>query len=367
MVAAYPTAGSGGGATVTAEVAERTFPLVSVIMPIRNEAGFIARSLRAVLAQDYPAERLEVLIADGMSDDETREKIAALTKEHPTPPVTVLDNPAGIVPTGFNLALARARGEVIVRVDGHCEIASDYVRRCVELLREKEADNVGGLQKAVGQSLSGRAAAAAASSPFGVGNARFHYADKAGWADTVYLGAYRREVFERLGNFDEELVRNQDDEFNFRLTQAGGKIWLDPSVKCIYYCRTGLRKLWRQYFQYGFYKVQVIRKHGAVSRLRHLVPSLFILGLAVSFITAAVTGRPLWALAVAGPYAVASAAASLWAARHDPPTLPLLPVAFFVMHASYGLGFLRGLSRLPGWRRLSGGEKKRSLRGGDEV
>lgn len=319
-------------------------PFVTVIMPIRNEADFIGRSLGSVLKQDYPATRMEVIVVDGMSDDSTRNQVTDCVTEHPNaPPVFVLDNPSKIVPTGMNLALSHAKGEVIIRVDGHCEIASSYIRRCVETLAETGADNVGGLQQAAGSTPVAHAIALATSSPFGVGGARFHYATKAGWADTVYLGAYRREVFERIGGFDEELVRNQDDELNFRLTQAGGKIWLDPSIRSVYYSRANLRKLWRQYYQYGLYKVLVIRKRGAVASLRHLVPAMFVLALCASLLLVLVTRRPAFGLLVAGPYLMANVGASIWTARTHWHALPLLPGTFSTLHFAYGLGFLVGL------------------------
>ena len=329
-------------------------PFVTVLMPIRNEAGFIARSLGAVLTQDYPADCMEILVIDGMSTDATRDIIRQTTaaRQEETarklPAVLLLDNPGRIVPTGFNIGLQHAHGEIIVRVDGHCEIAPDYVRRCVELLEETGADNVGGLQRAASDGVVGRAIALATSSPFGVGNAIFHYAEKPGWVDHLFLGAYRRQVFERIGGFDEELVRNQDDEFDFRLVQAGGKIWLDPSIRVVYYNRPSLRKLWRQYFQYGFYKVRVIQKRRAVPSWRHLVPGTFAASLPASLLLTLLTRRPFWALSIAGPYLVVNGLASLWVARKDWPTLPLLPAAYLVLHLSYGIGFLQGLWH---WRR----------------
>lgn len=319
-------------------------PFVTIIMPIRNEAGFISRSLAAVLEQDYPSTRMEVIIVDGMSDDDTRAQIARCVANHPsTAKVSVLDNPSRIVPTGMNIALARAQGEIIVRVDGHCEISSSYVSRCVETLQRTGADNVGGLQQAAGKTPIAQAIALATSSPFGVGGARFHYATKAGWADTVYLGAYRREVFESIGGFDEDLERNQDDELNFRLTQAGGKIWLDPSIQSTYYSRASLIKLWRQYYQYGFYKVLVIRKRGAIASIRHLVPAIFVMALCANVLLALFKRRPTLGLVVAGPYVAANISASIWTARHHWQSLPLLPSAFSTLHFAYGIGFLAGL------------------------
>jgi glycosyltransferase involved in cell wall biosynthesis len=329
-------------------------PIVSVILPIRNEAAHIERCLEAVLNQDYPSDRMEVLVVDGMSTDGTREMVREIIARQgkpdtrcpvsrPPSPVILLDNPSGIVPTALNIGLRQACGEVIIRVDGHCQIARDYVRRCVEVLRETGADNVGGLQRAVGETMVGCAIALATGSPFGVGNARFHYGARSGWVDTVYLGAYRRGVFERVGLFDEEMVRNQDDEFNFRLIQAGGKIWLDPTIRSVYYCRPSLRGLWRQYFQYGFYKVRVIQKRRAIPSWRHLVPSAFVLGLAGSGLLAALTHQPLWAFSIALPYGLANSMATAWTARRDRRALALLPLAFATLHVAYGLGFLWGL------------------------
>jgi hypothetical protein len=257
--------------------------------------------------------------------------------------ILILDNPARIVPSALNAALRRTRGEVIVRVDGHCAIATDYVRRCVTALYETGADCVGGLQRAAGEDHVGRAIALVTSSPFGVGSARFHYATNAGWVDTVYLGAYRRTVFERVGGFDEDLVRNQDDEFNFRLIQSGGTIWLDPAISSTYYGRASFRGLWRQYFQYGLYKVRVIQKRGAVPSWRHLVPATFVVGLVGSLILAVIARKPRVALSVAGPYVVANGVAALWTAQRAWWMSPLLSFAFLVLHLAYGTGFLWGL------------------------
>ena len=335
-------------------------PLVTVIMPIRNEATFIKRSLDSVLAQDYSPERMEIIIVDGVSEDGTREIIRqtldranVLTCQRVN--VQLLDNPSRIVPAALNTGLQHAHGDVIIRVDGHCEISPDYVRRCVEVLQQTGADNVGGLQRAMGQGWVGQVIVLATGSPFGVGNARFRYSEKPGWVDTVYLGAYRRGLFDRVGGFDEELVRNQDDEFNYRLLKAGGKIWLDPSVRSVYYSRASLKSLWRQYFQYGFWKVRVMQKHPRQMRPRQFVPPIFVAALLGSALLAPFTrlrGLPL--ALVAGSYILADLAASVWTARKGGwQYLPLLPIVFATLHLSWGLGFLIGLVRFAGrWRRM---------------
>ena len=321
-------------------------PFVTVVMPVRNEAAFIGRSLGCVLGQDYPPGRMEVLVVDGMSEDATRDIVARVAARHPAAPrVAVLDNPAGIVPAAMNVGIEHAAGEIVVRVDGHTEIAPDYVRRCVAVLRETGADNVGGPQVGVGDGVVGRATALAANSAFGTGGARFRTATEAGWVETVYLGAYPRDVFRRIGGFDEEMVRNQDDELNFRLTQAGGRIWLDPSIHSVYHSRTTLAGFWRQYHQYGKYKVRLMQKRGALPALRHAGPPGLVLAAVAAVAAAAVTRRPAWAAAVLGPYAALDLVASLAAARRDRRALPALPLAFACIHFGYGVGFLGGLWR----------------------
>lgn len=323
-------------------------PLVTIILPIRNEAQYIARCLNAVLAQDYARDRLEVLVVDGMSDDGTREIVLSALERLNAGTVEgvdaqLVDNPERIVPTALNRGIRAARGEIIVRVDGHCVIAPDYVQRCVEALATVDADCAGGAIQTVGETPMARAIALGQSSPFGVGSAVFRYATRACYVDTLAFGAYRRTVFERIGLFDEELVRNQDDEFNFRLTRAGGKIWLDPQIKSVYYSRGTLRGLWKQYTEYGFWKVRVIQKHGRPASLRHLAPALFVLALCTGLFLTLLTQEWLWIAAVVIPYAAASlTAAFVTAARRDWRALPLLPVIFFVLHAAYGAGFLAG-------------------------
>ena len=345
----------------TLTTADTSLPFISIIMPIRNEASFIDQSLNAVLRQDYPADRMEVLVVDGMSTDGTREMVKKIiaqssTEEKPAPTsdkngilIRLLDNPEQIVPTALNIGLRQARGEIIIRVDGHCEIATDYINRCLVALHRIGADCAGGPIRTISEGWIGRAIAKATSSPFGVGNARFRYTKCSGWVDTVSFGAYRRDVFDRIGLFDEELKRNQDDEFNYRLLQSGRRIWLDINIHSVYYSRGTIKNLCRQYFEYGMYKVRVIQKRGAVPSIRHLVPGGFVLAVAASVILALFLHNPMWLVPVLGLYLLVNVLVSLWTARRNPRIAFILPVAFLCVHVSYGLGFLWGIWK---WRRF---------------
>lgn len=320
-------------------------------MPIRNEAGRIAGTLASVLDQDVDPERLEVLVVDGCSEDDTRAVVAATAAGDPR--VRVLDNPEGIVPTAMNRGLAEARGDVIVRVDGHCALPRDYLRRCEELLSETGADCVGGMIESLpsGDGVVARAIALAMASRFGTGAGFRVGAAEPGPVDTLAFGAYRREVFDRIGTFDEELVRNQDDELNLRLTRTGGVIWMDPSLRSRYWTRADLRSLWRQYFQYGVFKVRVAQKHRGVASWRHLAPLALVLALGGGTGLALLMRRRWPLLLVAGPYAGATLAAAVVTGRDDPPTVVVLPACFACLQLSYGTGWLAGLWRWRGrWR-----------------
>lgn len=337
--------------------AKDTLPFVSVLMPVRNEAAFIERSIGAVLSQDYPNARMEVLIADGLSDDATREIISGLQQRHSN--LKIIDNPGKIVATGLNAALRQAKGEIIVRVDGHCEIAPDYVSRCVDHLLSDDVEAVGGPVETIGESFISRVIALAMSSWFGVGGSAFRVANsRTQFTDTVAFPAYTRSVIDRAGQFDEELVRNQDDEYNYRLRKLGVKILLAADVHSQYYSRATMTGLGSQYFQYGFWKVRVMQKHPRQMRLRQFAPPLFVAALLINLLM-----LPMFAFAgyllglVACAYALALVSASLLSARKNKwELLPLLPLAFLVLHLAYGAGFLIGLLRF--WNRWREGEKQ---------
>ena len=318
---------------------------ISIISPCRNERGPIAGFVQSLLAQELPSPcELEVLIADGMSDDGTREILDELARRQPS--LRIVSNPGRIVSTGLNAALRAARGDVIVRMDAHTIYDPDYVRRCVETLERTGADNVGGPWRAAGRSYLQRAIALVSHSPFSSGGGRSHAVDYEGEVDTVYLGCWRKEVFDRVGLFDEELVRNQDDELNLRIVRAGGRVWQSPSIRSCYYPRSSLANLFSQYKQYGYWKVRVIQKHTLPASIRHLVPGAFVLGLMVLALLALFwsPARSILTLAL-GAYAAANLAASLHVCvtagtfRY----LPVIPIVFAGYHFGYGYGFLRGV------------------------
>lgn len=316
-------------------------------MPVRNETAHIRRSLAAVLSQDYPGDRMEVIVADGMSTDGTREFVRELQAQHQN--VRMLDNPKLIVAPGLNLAMAAARGEIIVRVDGHCEIAPDYVANCVRHLLEDGVDGVGGSVETVGESDMAKAIAAAMSSSFGVGGSAFRTTvDKTMLVDTIPFPAYTREIIEAAGPYDETLVRDQDDEYNYRIRKLGGRLLLAADVSSRYYSRASLRSLWRQYFGYGFWKTRVLLKHPRQMKARQFVPGVLVACLALGVIFSPFSRRARRLLgATILSYSAASGTAS-WrvAAQNDSQHLTKLPAAFAAMHLGYGAGFLLGLARI---------------------
>jgi succinoglycan biosynthesis protein ExoA len=339
-------------------------PLVSLVLLCRWEAPHIQKVMDSILAQEDPEGGFEVIVADGMSDDGTREILAKVAATDSR--VRVIDNPGRIASAGLNAALRVARGQVIIRMDAHTHYAPDYVRQCVAVLERTGADNVGGPWVAQAKGYLGEAIAAAFQSPFAVGGARGHLPHYEGPVDTVYLGCWKREAFERFGGFDEALVRNQDDEHNLRILRGGGRIWQSPKIRSWYHSRTSLRGLFNQYLQYGYWKVQVIRKHGQPASLRHLVPGACLLGVLLLVLTvllsfsarglcapgstggrlaSSLLGAALVALgSVVFSYLLALLVAALHSARRTKwKLLPCLPLVFCCYHFGYGCGFLRGL------------------------
>jgi glycosyltransferase involved in cell wall biosynthesis len=329
-------------------------PQICIIIPERNEKSSIRTCLDAVLAQDYPQNLTSIIVVDGISTDGTLEILAEYERKDPL--FHVIESPRKVVSPGFNLALLRTRADIIIRVDGHTVIAPDYVRQCVETLHRTQADNVGGKMSAVSTTHFGWAVAYATSTPFGVGGSRFHYSDDEEWVDTVYMGAWPRQVFEKIGLFDEELVRDQDDEFNYRLREQGGRILLSPAIRSEYTVRSTPQTLLHQYAGYGYWKVRVLQKHPLQMSLRQFVPPALVLSLigsalfSLSFIIRPSSFTLLLSSFIPMLYLIANLLASLWtASKRGWRYLLFLPLIFAILHLSYGMGFLIGLVKF--WNR----------------
>lgn len=324
-------------------------PRLSIIVPMRNEIEWIDRCLDAILAQDYPPDRIELIVVDGMSDDDSYEHLLARARREPR--LRVLRNPRKIVPSSLNLAIREARGDVIVRVDAHTELASDYVRVGVELLARTGADNVGGPMVKIGGGPVGDAIAGAMSSRFGIGS-YFQFGTAEREADTVYMGMWPRRVFERVGLFDEELVRNQDDELSYRIRKAGGRILVSPAMRSRYQNRQSWRKLVRQFYEYGLWKTRVLQKHPWQMSARHYVPPVFDAAVLAGLAAAPWLGPagPAAALSALGAYA----AVMYGVAMREAPAgkRARFWLALVIIHHAWALGFLVGMVRFaPRWLR----------------
>lgn len=316
-------------------------PTVALLVAVRNEAEHLGRCIRSLLAQSYPAERLEILILDGKSTDGSRELADRMLLGRSG--ARVVDNPGVTQARAWNLGLTLAASELVGIVSGHAELAADYVAQAVAALQRTGADMVGGPARAVSEGLVGETIAVAQTSRFGVGGARFRYSTIEEDVDTVFMGVCHRRLYERIGGFDPEMDRNQDDELSFRLRERGGRIVCSPAIRSSYFNRSTLASLWRQYVAYGFWKVRVMQKHRAQMRLSHFVPAAFVGALAGALLL-----FPLWGwwptslLLIA--YGIASMVGTLAAAtRGHWKAAPLLPLVFAILHVGYGVGFWRGL------------------------
>lgn len=315
-------------------------PRVSVVLPVRNEAKHIEACLERLLEQEYPADALEVLVVDGRSDDGTRDVVRGVQRRYPGAALRLLDNEDLTVSPGLNAGIRAATGDVIVRMDGHTVPAPDYVARCVGALRGSGAANVGGVIEPVGTTAFGQAVAIASTHRLGAGDARYRVGGEAGYVDTVPFGAFRRDVFTRVGLFDESLVRNQDYELNVRIRAAGERVYLDPAIRSVYTPRSTVRSLWAQYFQYGWWKVETLRRHPRSLRVRQLVPPAFLVVLALAVVAAPWSGFAAGArAAMLAAYAIVVGSVAL---RVAPPRAQALQVAlaFAVIHFGFSLGFL---------------------------
>jgi succinoglycan biosynthesis protein ExoA len=327
------------GAVPPAPAAGR--PTVSVVLPIRNEVAHIEAVLEQLLEQDYPRHLIiEIIVVDGRSEDGTRDAIARFQERHPDARIRVLDNPRRITSAALNIGIVAARGDVVVRMDGHAVPATDYVSRCVDTLQRSGAANVGGVVEPVGQTSFGAAVALATRHPLGAGDARYRVGGAAADVDTVMYGAFRRDVFEKVGLFDESMVVNEDYELNVRIRSAGYRIHFDPSIRFQYTPRGTVRDLWRQYFRYGWWKVETLRRVPTSLRWRQALPpalpaALILLSLASPWSMAAAAAL----IAIIATYTLATVAVA-WRVAKPPASIAHVWIAFAVLHMAWGLGFL---------------------------
>jgi glycosyltransferase involved in cell wall biosynthesis len=327
------------------------YPNVSLLIAIRNEAYYIHQCLKSIFNQDYPTENLEVYILDGESTDKSWQIVEQLIQGRSN--FHLVTNHNITQSNGWNLGIQLSKGEIIGIVSGHAELGSDYVSQAVSTLMRTGANLVGCPVRAISQTWIGRAIAEATSTPFGVGGARFRYTNREEWVDTAYMGMCWRELYLRIGGFDQELVKNQDDELSYRLREQGGKVICDPAIYSHYHNRSTIHSLWRQYFLYGLWKVRVLQKHTRQMRARQFVPPTFVAGLLGSGLAGIFWTPAHWLfLAVLVSYLFVNLVASLWTAwRKGWKYLPLLPLVYLILHLSYGLGFLAGLVKF--WNRWS--------------
>ncbi len=319
------------------------FENVSVIMPILNEEKYIKNCLDSLLAQDYPKENLEILLIDGMSDDNTAEIINEYMNKYNF--IKLLSNPEKTVQYALNMGIENARGDYIVRMDAHASYASDYISKCIKHLKKTGAQNVGGPTIVRGLNPTQKIIAAAYNSPFALGASRHYEEDFEGYADTVAWGSFEKQTLKKLGMYDERLPRSEDDDLNFRITKSGGKIFITPEIKSVYYPKDSFKKLFNQYFNYGLWKVAVIKKHHKPSRFAHLVPMLFVAFIAVFGILSFVSEFFFFTfLSVMTLYLVLDLYFSFKNKYiRDIKSKLGLMLAHFVIHFSYGLGFCIGI------------------------
>ncbi len=327
-----------------------TSPQVSVIIPCYNEEATIGLLLDALIRQTFPPEKMEILIADGMSTDRTRDKIIAFQDEHPELRVKIVDNLKRNIPAGVNAALRQARGEYIIRMDAHSKPYPDYVELCVSALESHMGENVGGVWEIQpgGNGWFARSIACAAAHPLGVGDARYRLGGKAQAVDTVPFGAFRRDLIEKVGFFDETLLTNEDYEFNVRVRKSGGVVWFDPAIRSVYFARPDWISLVKQYFRYGFWKGRMLQRYPETVRWRQFLPPVFVLSLLVLGLLSIVMplARWLFIIEVAIYLGVLFLNGVLLGLRHKQPLLIIgFPIAVATMHLSWGSALLWSLIR----------------------
>lgn len=321
--------------------------MLSVICPIYNEEKYIAKCIDSILAQDYPKDDIEVIFVDGMSSDRTREIVAEYSAKYPF--IRLIDNPDRIVPPAMNIGIKASVGDIIVRLDAHAVFPQNYFSELVKNLHELDADNVGGVCRTlpINDTPVCRSIAYVLSSSFGMGNSHFRIgADSIKEVDTVPFGCFKRELFDRVGYFDEELTRNQDDEFNGRIIKNGGKIFLLPDLVIDYFARDTVAKVYKMFYQYGLFKPLVNKKLGQPATIRQFFPLLFVLGLILGPLTFLISSAFIWLyLGVLLVYLTLAAVFSSRESRSLKEVLIKIWV-YFVVHFAYGWGYINGIIKL---------------------
>ena len=322
-------------------------PLVSIIIPCRNEEAFIGELLNDLILQDYPSEKMEVLVMDGISTDQTRNIVRKYTEEQPVN-IRLIDNPEQFVSPALNTGIRTASGELILRMDAHANYPKNYVSRMVEVLLTENAANAGPLLETLpgNDSTKALAIASAMSSKFGVGDAHFRTgAKEIIEVDTAPFGCFRKTLFDEVGFFDEDLVRNQDDEFNARIRKSGGRVLLVPDCKVSYYARTSYMKLFTMYYQYGLFKPLVNLKLHRITTIRQLIPAGFVLSIFLSLIAAAIYAplAILYGVIMILYFSVNFYVSSQIASEKKQRITLRLMHAFTTIHVAYGLGYLWGI------------------------
>jgi succinoglycan biosynthesis protein ExoA len=320
-------------------------PKVSIIVPCYNEQSTIRLMLDAFCNQTFPRHEMEVVIADGMSTDRTRDEVLAFQKDFPELEVHLVDNTLRSIPSGLNCAIEASRGEIIVRFDAHSKPYPDYVENCVNAHHAGRGDNIGGVWEIHpgAETWVARAIAVGASHPLGVGDAMYRLAASASEVDTVPFGSYRRTLIEKIGGYNESLLTNEDYEFNARIRKSGGRVWLDPAIRSVYFARPTFRELIRQYWRYGFWKWRMLKRFPDTVRWRQALPPLFVLSLISLLLISVILPFFVWVLAaeVLFYYLVLLLAGAHAALKYRKPfLLPGLPLAISMMHISWGSGFL---------------------------
>jgi len=324
-------------------------PFISVILPVRNEEKYIRACVTSVFEQDYPAEKMEVVFVDGCSSDRTVEILQEMQKTYPQ--IVVLENPNRTVPYAMNIGIAYSKAPVIVRLDAHAEYPADYVRLSVETLLTVECDNAGGCCETRGRGFMGDAIAQMLSTPLGVGNSTFRLAPESGYVDTVPFGCWKRELFDRIGGFDERMTRNQDNELNHRIRKNGGKIYLNHNIRVIYYCRDTIKGIMKMGFQNGKWNVITMTLVPGSMGVRHFVPMAFVLSTVMLLLLTLMTGSWLFGGLLAlewGAYLLLDFFyAYTIASEKGWKYLPVEVILYPAFHFAYGTGSLCGILSLP--------------------